>query len=208
MTKYSIKPVIKNFNTELKKNFSLIKAINKLHPSKLSAINEERIIELAFLKIYAAWESYLENIFIRYMTGAKSLSGIQPVRYVIPPSIDKARYIYSGTIDGRVSWSGEQVRQKSVIYFKDGEPFTTAINSIKRYLDQMVVVRNSIAHSSSTSYNKFKELAKKELPTIPFKKISTPGKFLLSSGPNIPSLNIYFEFYSDMLKIAVEDIAR
>ena len=206
MPRYSINPVINKFKTELNNSYSLLRAVNKLPAPRLSQSNEERIVELAFLKIYAAWENFLENSMIRYMAGAKSLSGYEPVRYVTPPTIEKAKFIFIGNIDGIPRWSGEHVRQKSIIYFENGEPFSHAISSISVYLNDIVPIRNAIAHGSDEAIKKFKKVVINELPSHTTN--ITPGRFLLMNGPKLKPNEIFFEFYSDMLLVAAEQIVQ
>lgn len=123
------------------------------------------IVELSFLKFYISWENFLEQTFVRYMCGGANSSGYSPVRYVQPRTIKHAfnmirqerRYI---------DWTASDVViNRALLYFRDGEPYASAIGSLPE-LEEMRKVRNRIAHRSEYSERAFVVLSTTKARTL------------------------------------------
>jgi len=192
----------KNLKREIDRNLNLL---GKISPT-LSQINRRLLAELIFLRIYIAWEYFLENSFIIYMLGGKSATNRQLKKYVNPPNWEKAFDMVIGTHGQPPRWGADFVVQKSRLFFEENNPFVQAIPLYKRYLDEMNTIRNAIAHKSRFSQEKFKNLMKLKLPQI-YTKIKNPGQFLLMNVPSIQPLQSYLEFYAEIIKDVAKQIA-
>lgn len=151
--------------------------ITKIRDLGLPQIQLEIIVELAFLRIFIAWENFLEGSFIRYLMGAKSPSGYKPKAFVNPYNMEHALNFISQGKD-YVKWnSASDVIDRSDVFFKNGEPFKNTLEASTTDLNEMNTIRNRIAHKSKSSQEKFNSL-------IRFKfghgiRGMTPGRFLL-----------------------------
>src|SRR4051794_18561186 len=62
----------------------------------LPTIDQQQITVAAFLNMYIAWETFLESAIIEFMTGASTISGRNPTKYVSPQHSQAARQIIAG----------------------------------------------------------------------------------------------------------------
>ena len=194
------------FIQNMNKSLDLIKRINKID-SMLSSDEIYSIYELSFLKIYLSWESFIGRIFILYMIGEKTDSGYAPKRYVTPRD---EKHAYDIIKSGRPfpNWLDiEFIREKSELFFENGEPFKTALYSktnIRGGLQNMRVLRNIIVHASEEAEEKYKNMLRNGLGSAP--NIS-PGEFLSRmriGKPKVP----YIVYYKKILEVASNDIIR
>jgi len=92
----------------------------------------EFITDSAYLKIFIAWETFLEDSFIQYMLGEHSISGKVISCCVQPTDKKHANNLLIGT-QRYVDWSNpEIIRKLCNLYFKSGNPFDIFISSIDR----------------------------------------------------------------------------
>ena len=66
----SLSHVLVDFQSGIDSSVNLISAVRNLG---INRIQLEIITELAFLRVFIAWENFLEGSFIRYSIGASSL---------------------------------------------------------------------------------------------------------------------------------------
>ena len=96
-------------------------------PGATPHINAERrdsIIELAFLRGFLAWESFLEESFILHMLGKQPRRGRPPHRYVFPPNRTAAFELTAGP-RGYASWEvAADVANQATRFFRNGRPYT------------------------------------------------------------------------------------
>lgn len=168
-------------------------------------IQVEIIAELAFLRIFIAWENFLEASFLRYLVGAKSPSGYMPVRLITPKNIGHALDLLCS---GReyVKWnSTSEVIARSETCFRDGEPYKTVLESVRTVLNNLNTIRNRITHRSVVSMSKFNDFARKILGYG--KRGMTPGRFLLTKLPSDPQMT-FLDYYVRNLETASIIIVR
>ena len=123
----------------------------------------EFLVTSAFLRLFIAWEGFLEESFVLYLTGEESLDGSQLVKYASPLDEKHANKILIGT-QKYVDWSNNEIVSRiSGIYFENSEPYLTSLNSIARDLSDLRVIRNASAHISSTTQNKLDAVASRVL---------------------------------------------
>jgi hypothetical protein len=162
------------------------------------------IVESAFLRIFIAWETFIENAFISYLLGNHSAAGRQPTRFAAPQSETQAHQMLIGT-QRYVDWaSPEVVRKLSQIYFDNGEPINSTISSINSDLIDLKNIRNAAAHLSSTSIKAFQGVVNRKLGTIPA-GVSV-SSFLLSLDPSNSANITMLDQYVSMLDAASYNI--
>jgi len=123
----------------------------------------EFLVTSAFLKLFIAWEGFLERSFVAYLTGAVSLDGNVLTKYVSPIDEAHAHKILIGT-QKYVDWANTEIVNKiAAIYFEGGEPYITTLNSITRDLSDLRTIRNASAHISSTTQIRLDAVASRVL---------------------------------------------
>jgi hypothetical protein len=174
-------------------------------PATSPLINTKRrdsLTELAFFRVFSAWEAFLEESFILYMLGQKAPKGRKIHRYGFPPNEDAA---YEWVNEGRpyAKWTPDDIKPRAKRLFRDGKPFSQAITNHHNLLFQVKTVRNAIAHDSASARDKFEEMVRNELRTLP--PNTTVGSFLLTTKPRTTPPISFFEFYLDsIIKVADE----
>lgn len=146
------------------------------------------VVESAFLRIFIAWEGFLEEVFVRYLLGQPSSTGKIAVRHVSPTSEQHARDILIGT-QKYVDWANpEIVRRLARLYFVNGEPIEPVISSIQNDLFDLRTVRNAAAHLTSTTGKALDALASRRLGRVCTN--ITVGDFVLSADPTTSGSSI------------------
>jgi len=159
-------------------------------------IQLEMIVEMAFLRIFVSWESFLEDSLIRYVTGAISPSGYIPNTLIHPQNLGHALDL---VLSGRdyTSWnSASEVIQRSSLFFQDGEPYRSALEPAITDLDEMNIIRNRIAHKSVNSKNKFNSFIRRKFGHSV--RGMTPGRLLLTLHPSSAS-NTFLDYYIELI---------
>jgi hypothetical protein len=111
----------------------------------------ELITQAAFLRMFVAFEEFLEHSFAHYAMAGTSLAGSTPVAYVNAPDAAHAHKMFIGVLT-YMDWSSpHKVCKLAKLYFEDGEPFSGAIASATADLYDMKTVRNAGAHVSVTT---------------------------------------------------------
>lgn len=159
------------------------------------------ICELSFLSAFLSWENFLENSFTLYMMGKRSPSGFHPDRFVLPTTVEHAFDIIA---QGRkfADWVQVQdLRRRSQWYFRNGEPFASALLSAATELDEMRLIRHRIAHMSTSAHRSFEDVVRRNLGSVP--RNVTPGSYLLIEKSRGQT---YFDFYVSVLKVTAVQI--
>lgn len=189
MSRAKLQPILTELDRQIKSSSKLVSDVKRLG---LPRVQLEIIAELAFLRVFMAWENFLEESFVRYLVGGASPSGYRPKSFVHPPTLDVARKLMRGERE-YVKWnSSSAIIARSGIYFDDGAPYKTALQGITAELDAMNIIRNRITHKSLFSTNKFKVFVRIEFGH----GINgmTPGRLLLTIKHN--STTTYFDYYT------------
>lgn len=171
--------------------------INEVKDRGLYWIQVEIITELAFLRIFIAWENFLEESFVRYSIGAESPSRYKPTRLLVPRNIGHALNLIT---QGReyAKWnSANEVISRVEVYFRDGEPYRNVFRGATADLNDMNTIRNRIAHKSASTKEKFNNFVRRKLGHG--RRGMTPGRFLLTSM-NSGSQDKYLDYYVDIIK--------
>lgn len=203
----TFKKILNSFNLQVIQEFNLIKSIErvrKIHINfkcQLSQNELYEIVELSFIRIFIAWEQFLEDMFTRHLISQKK-SKIKS--YVSAKSLKHAYEIVKEN-KPYPDWTNKDVvLRKANLFFKEGEPYMTALNSISSYLEEIKTIRNSIVHMSTNSQENFKSLVRIKMASSP-RGISA-GKFLLSIKN--PPAETYIEYYANILKSSARLISN
>jgi len=153
----SLHQVISEFTRELSNATKLLDNIETNHGA-LHQPQIDLIFELAFLKIFIAWECFLENTFIRFMCGASSLSGEKPTRIVFVRHLGQALKVICGDRPYADWVSVDIVVERANRFFDNGEPYATPLQSAAVELANIRRIRNHIVHHSNKSKEDFNGL--------------------------------------------------
>lgn len=158
------------------------------------------VAELAYLRCFLAWEVFLEEVFVCYALGKPAPNGTTFETYVAPPNEAHARGMITGEGRAFVSWNRPKaVRERAQLFFREGEPFSPALLTISTILSDMIVVRNRIAHRSTSARAKFLDLVRLRLGSVP--PGISPGRFLLAPGVT-PTLRRIDEYLTELRVVA------
>lgn len=161
--------------------------------------------EAAVLKIFIAWERYLEQSFLEYLMGSPSTTGASLACYLRAPSLDHAKRVLVGT-QRYVDWSNpEVVVHLADLYFSGGVPYHVALSSIQGDLFDLRSIRNAAAHLSTTTSQQLDQLALRKLG-----RASTGASVydLVTSYDPKTSGKTILQTYIDILQAAVTLISR
>ncbi len=143
----------------------------------------ELLAGLALLRTHLAWEEFVEDVFLRYMCGARSAAGYAPVLLAArEPRISDAMKRLLGPKWHYLDWNPQNILTWAQQYFDHGEPFATALGTISQTLDEIIVIRNRIAHRSDFSAQRFRAVVLKWFGYMP--RGMTAGRFLLAVNPS------------------------
>jgi hypothetical protein len=157
----------------------------------------EALYEIAYLRIFCAWESFQENVFLRSLcgyaskAGQETLNGMAHFRKVEDADLALRKWA-SGKKKTRdyLLWHGpDAVIVRCQAFIKSGTPGCPATQeyitaSYKQRLIEFAAVRHRIAHDQRDSMNKF-NIASAAISGRTYPK-ARPGKLLRDwdkSGP-------------------------
>jgi len=174
---------------------------------KFSVRHKETVTKLCFFQAFLSWEAFLEETFTLYLLGKRPPAGPPPRRLGVRPATRKeAVFMVVGADRNYVDWTkigGLKDRAKKC--FHDGKPYTVAFFGQTQLFEEMRVIRNAIAHSSTHSQDQFKKLARgKLLGTFPPKM--TVGSFLASTVPGSSPPQSFLEYYVDGINTVAKKI--
>jgi hypothetical protein len=174
---------------------------------KIARNLREFICESAFLRIFIAWESFLENSFVDYLLNEPSILNKRPAKWVNPINKEHAQEIIIGT-KPYMDWSNpETIRKMSQIFFHEGYVFNTTLSAIKNDLMDLRAIRNSTAHLSSSTSGKLDGVSCRILNTP--SSNYTAYRLLFSVDPRSGAANLsVLDRYLQILDVAAEEIAN
>ncbi len=136
----------------------------------------ELVYEGLYLDCMTSFESSIEHIFLQLLTGHITLREVT-ARVNFKSGI-VARDVLLGGEKKYVDWLPyDKTENRAKAYFRGGLPFSKFTNIEKRTIDDMLIIRNAIAHESAHSYNRFQKFIS-VLPLTPREK--SPAGFLRS----------------------------
>jgi len=165
----------------------------------------EEIAGLAVLKLTLAWESFLEDSFLRYLCGAPSCVGGAPTLLGARQPTLKAAYALLLGTQKYLGWSPTASVTRASLHFAAGEPYRSAIGGAAADLRQINAIRNRIAHRSPFSVSEFQAVVVAELGSVP--RGMTPGRFLLGTLPSKGGV-VALDYYLGILRATTHLIAN
>lgn len=162
----------------------LIVSAHLLKPDGSRAFTQsqtELITKSAYLNQFIAWETFIEDSFADLLFGDLPISGTPIVKFANPPTQLDAKRMVVGVNKYFDYANHEFVKKISRIYFSQGHPFDSAINSIATDLADMKTIRNACAHFASSTQVALESLAQRILGT-PVSGISA-YTLLMSNDP-------------------------
>ena len=187
------------FKQKIKKSLDFIGEVNSLglrSPHLYSAY------ELAFLKTFTAWETFIEDVFIAYMTGHITRK-CKPKTYLKKITKEHAYDLLKGVRDYPDWTRMDQVLKLADLYFIDGAPFHLPLSRINTIFNEMKKIRDAISHVSSNSRDTFLGIIRANLTS--YDKNMTPGEFL-SRNTQRTNNDSFLNYYIRYLMIASEQI--
>lgn len=150
----------------------------------------ERLNELRFVRATLAWEDYLEETFLCFLRGARSLSGATyAVRVPPPKNMLDARTAAIGSAPFG-SWLNESwTQRRAQSLFGARNPYMSL--GAARFTE-IRVVRNRIVHRSESSKREFQNLVVSTYGAA--RPGWTPGRLLSDSVGGRPTVETYLNF--------------
>ena len=161
--------------------------------------------EAVFLRLFAAFEVDLEKLFLHYVTGGASLSGVKATSYlsvtdeVLARKLTRAGWRY-------LSWAKpQQVRETAENYMSTGWPISEMMNAKAQDLSDCERVRNRIAHHSPEAIVQFGMVQRNLLRTERLFTLS-PGQFLRIRNGRLRKLHLqhYLEVMNETLSAILD----
>jgi hypothetical protein len=170
---------------------------------KFSTHHCETVTGLAFLRSFIALELFLEQSFILYLLGLRTPKGPKPKRLVEPTNRRLATLVLVGE-KSYIDWyKWDQLKDRSRKYFKDGEPYAGALIGRKSLFEEMVTVRNALAHSSGHSQERFKRLVRSKLSGA-YPPRLTVGGFLAMTIPGSSPPESFLDHYIESVSMVAD----
>lgn len=204
----SLRPVGNAFRRDLNHQRSLLTqamryqvafpgGLRPLRPAELASI-----AELAHLRIFMAWERFLEQSFLRYMCGGSD-PNVRVRCFVGVPSVQHAESLIAPEGRPYAEWADpSRVRERARRFFRGGEPFWTALGLVAGDLEKMRKIRNCIVHPSKHAREQFERVVREGLGHVPAG--IAPGSFLLLNAGAGP--RNFLDTYIDTLSTISERI--
>jgi len=167
-----------------------------LFKRELSLPRLEALYETAYLRVFLAWEEFLEQTFLRYICGYASALGSCTLTRPAFRNIADANVDVLGPRDF-VSWADPRaVIRRSQAYTTLGF-HETVLNSDLSRLILFKSVRNRIAHSSEHARDEFDAATR----TLTSKRYlaSSAGRFLRDRATTMPFPKTWLESVTDEL---------
>jgi len=147
-------------------------ARRELTPRRLEAL-----YEMAYLRMFIAWESFLEESFLRFICGYRGPAGQPVLRQPALPRIEAARLAVLGGHDF-VSWASPIAVEQRARQYMQNSWHEQVLQAARARLRCFVAVRNRIAHGSEYARTQF-DHSTMQLAARRFRG-AVPGAFLRS----------------------------
>ena len=148
-----------------------------------------KVVGLAFLSAVAAWEDFVEEVYLGYLCGYPSPNGYKP-RLRAGPAQNKthALTLAAGESNEReaerkLRWSSfKWIQTLSSIHFVPSNVFVKVSAEDVGWLDLAQIIRNRVAHNSEKAKHQYKSALNRlvnDKPDSPLPRGFAPGKFLI-----------------------------
>lgn len=172
-----------------------------------------KVVGLAFLGAVAAWEDFLADVYLGYLSGYVAPNGYAP-ELVSGRALNKshARLLAAGEsrpgeAERKMRWNNFRwIQALSRIHFKGGRPFHLVDEADIKWLELSVIIRNRVAHNSDNARRNFKNSVNRlfHLPqNSPLPRGFSPGQLLivlLETNPELYRLRDDDHFWGDIFE--------
>ena len=166
--------------TQIAQAGEVLSALERTKKKNMNVPRLESLYETAFLRIFLAWESFLEDSFHRFLCGYPTPSTSPTLLVGRFQNLQAAASHVLGPHDF-VSWTQPKgIVSRSQRYIQQGK-HETVINSNSARLQHLASVRNRIAHRSQYSRTMF-DGATISLAGRRYRG-GSPGRFLRDNDP-------------------------
>ena len=154
-------------------------------------------VEGVFLRGFTAFENALERLFLLYCVGKVGLDGSLPECRLTGCSEAQA-FAIAKNGQKYLDWSNTRsVRDRAELFFKDGEPFRSAVDPRSAHLSEMEKIRNRIAHCSTEAKVAYADVQLRAFQTPRVFEMS-PGQFLRTRRRGRPTVSHCVHYLSNM----------
>jgi hypothetical protein len=140
----------------------------------------EALYEAGFLRIFAAWENYLEEVLVHLLAGYRT-PGYIPVAVpgsVLLTTLQSARAVLYGN-HRFLLWHDPQIVSQRARTHLTGSPVEVEVAGQQARLEAIAAIRHRIAHSSRDSQSRFQAAALTITGAAP---ASSPGRMLRAAN--------------------------
>jgi hypothetical protein len=157
----------------------------------------EALYEVSFLRLFLAWEDFLEESFIRYMCGFSHALGRETLVNRPPRKIENARIAFFAG-EPFVSWYNPQRVQKRLVKHVGNGLHELVLLSNQSRLEWFAAVRHRVAHGSDKAALDFRN-ATLSLCGRTFRG-ARPGRFLRTVDPatNVRWINVIGQEFKNL----------
>lgn len=197
-------PRIKSLSLSTKKSLSQLSSLEAKYQSLLSTDYDAlcHASEYIFLSAYKIWENYLEGTFVSFARYNEKIGRIAPNPFINPATERQALEIIKLEKDF-IDWTNPDfVVTRAGILFKNSQIITAPIATSIQLLRDAKKIRNYVAHGSSESKRRFKDMSRQRLS----RNIDRAGEYLLAT----PAGNaVHFNLtYLNLFKSLVSQISQ
>lgn len=150
---------------------------NRDETNKISLMDVEFAYEIAYLRVFLAWEVFLEEALLRFMCGYKYANGQEPLRHGVNyfrRIADAEAYIRGS--NRYVLWHNPDTVINRASEFFNNSNYEQVIASDQQRLKHLANIRHRIAHAQKDAAYKF------NITTMAISgkryRASRPGRFL------------------------------
>lgn len=205
----SLAQILADFKVDVLQCEALIANAHKIDSTGapfLPEIDRKQITVAAFLNMFIAWETFLEASLAEYMTGALTLNGSTPIRYVSPVDVSAAKKMVIGVMKFFDYGNHDHFLKQVTLYFRSGYPFELQLKSIYSDLADIRIMRHAAAHITSTTQTAMETLALRLFGSP--KTNITLYQLLTASDPKSTAGETIFATYKTKLIVAAELIVQ
>lgn len=162
----------------------------------------ERLCEMSFVILFTAWEEFLESSFEVLVVDA-TLGDFRKRNRVLVVDSDTVHDLLRGSRK-YTDWADHNsVRERAKVFFREGEPFESALSSAANDLKNMRIIRNRCVHYSQHAAKQYKDMIRRAKGA---QKLIVPGALLFTSPPTglstasgASTFGSVFELYGEIL---------
>ena len=201
-------PLAVRFSREVDRALSLARAgelVRATSPSGSVAVREfsqsrlEALYEMAYLRVFMLWETFLEQSFLRYICGFAASTGPQSLTGgAIRTLADAENAVLAG--QAYVSWARPQSVEARCRQFIQNGVHEQIMSSNRTRIEWFVNVRHRVVHSSEHARRRF-DTATMGLAGRRYRG-SSPGSFLRDRTPGLPPERWIQEIGTELTNLA------